>query len=268
MDSDLIRVVLTFRDELQEHFEAAAVELGFEIFESCPEPDGTGWIAVNVSPHQVDGVVASFRQMGMDFEVATALAPRYEHLWQGLTEPQLIGERLAIAPPGDWAFEGRRVITIDPGLSFGSGSHATTQMLLEWLEEDTPRESLLDVGCGSGVLALAARALGTEKVVGFDIDEGAVQLAGQNAAANQLEIDWRVGRVAEVPGRFECVVANLLAAILTEEWQALVGKVQEGGSLLVSGILEEQVSEFLKSVAAKPVYSKSREGWFAMRFVF
>lgn len=178
---------------------------------------------------------------------ARTLAPQD---WVGLTqsqfEPMAIGERLWITPT--WhrdrpAGIGREVILLDPGLAFGTGSHPTTRLCLAWLEANLRvGESVLDYGCGSGILAIAASKLGAGHVIGIDIDEQAVASARANAAANGVDIAFTSSRDA-LPSVAGVVVANILASPLKVLAPLLEDLVQPGGSLVLAGLLDSQVAE-------------------------
>ena len=137
----------------------------------------------------------------------------------------------------------RVVLRIDPGPCFGSGDHPTTRMLLaELARRVVPGVGVLDVGTGSGILAVAAAVLGAAVAVGVDIDPAAVEVAAANAAANAVSARVAVSTmpVEEVTGCFDLVVANLSAGVLAELAAALWARVSGGGLLLVSGLLPGQ----------------------------
>ena len=136
----------------------------------------------------------------------------------------------------------QRVVWLDPGLAFGSGHHATTRMALAALVDADPWDrEVLDVGTGSGVLAIAAAVLGASHVVGVDIDPQAVEVARVNAERNKVRGDWRVGSIDAVEGRhFDTVVANLYAELHAELAQDYVRVMRPGSVLIVTGILDQR----------------------------
>jgi ribosomal protein L11 methyltransferase len=184
---------------------------------------------------------------------------------------------LVIKPPWeDYAgMKGEIVIEIDPGMAFGTGAHPSTRMCLAALEELIPscprRPMLLDVGTGSGILAIAARKLGAGKILALDIDPVAVDSARKNFAANGAEggIDFRVGSPGGLRRGFDIVVANLLPQELIVLTPSLAGRTRPGGYLIVSGILRTQKTE-IHSVFAKRGLSlrRSRElkGWVCLEY--
>jgi ribosomal protein L11 methyltransferase len=170
----------------------------------------------------------------------------WEALWRRHHRPVAVGRRLLVAPPWDVPrAAGREVLVIEPGMAFGTGQHATTRACLEAIEAavGTGRvRSALDVGTGSGVLALALARLGVERVVALDTDPAVVPLARANLARNRAaHVTLLAGPLAAVRARFDLVVANLLADAIVAEAGALAGAVGPGGRLVVSGLLAEQL---------------------------
>ena len=154
-------------------------------------------------------------------------------------------------------------IELDPGLAFGTGSHPTTHLCLAWLESELPAGAgLLDYGCGSGILAIAARKLGAGDTLAVDIDPQAVQSTLDNAEINQVEL------TAMLPdglpdGSFQVVVANILSNPLKVLAPMLAGRVAPGGHLVLSGVLERQAEEVAAAYAPWLAMSvwRAREGW-------
>lgn len=135
-------------------------------------------------------------------------------------------------------------IILDPGLAFGTGSHPTTHLCLEWLSQQSDIDSVLDYGCGSGILAIAAHKLGAKKVVGVDIDSQAIIASRYNAQQNQTEIDFFDANDFS-DQTFNIVVANILSSALIVLAPALAKYCQTGGKIALSGILEEQTDALL-----------------------
>ena len=177
--------------------------------------------------------------------------------WKQHYRPLRIGQRLLILPawlPGE---AGNRVsIRIEPGMAFGTGVHPTTQLSLQLLERHMkPGDSLIDVGCGSAILAIAAAKLGAARVVAVDIDAHALDNARHNAQLNEVDIEIGVGSLAELlAGKFslqqaDLVVANILAPVLVRLLeQGLAKLMAEGGVLILSGILAEQEDEMKRAL--------------------
>lgn len=159
-----------------------------------------------------------------------------------------VGKRLIIKP--SWedyrAANGEKVLELDPGMAFGTGTHGTTLLCLEGIvalfdELPTPR-TMLDVGTGSGILAMAAAALGAEDVLACDIDPLACQVASENCRLNGLSDKVRIttSPLEDLPGRYDIVVANILAEENLRLSEHLLHRLNPGGSLFLSGILAEK----------------------------
>lgn len=201
--------------------------------------------------------------------------------WVRLTQAQFrpiqVGSRIWIVPswhrddpaipeaanPGMEDTQGIIHIELDPGLAFGTGSHPTTHLCLEWLADNLRgNETLLDYGCGSGILAIAAKLLGAGPIQAVDIDEQAVQSTRYNAQVNRVELLAMLPD--ELPaGQTQVVVANILSNPLKVLAPMLAGRVQPGGHLVLSGVLERQADEVAQAYApwlAMTVW-RAREGW-------
>jgi len=199
--------------------------------------------------------------------------------WVTLTQSQFgpihIGNRLWIVPswhrddppvPADSAPRSDKPaihIELDPGLAFGTGSHPTTHLCLEWLEAHLEAgQTVLDYGCGSGILAIAAKLLGAGPTTGVDIDEQAVRATEYNAGVNRSEVCALLPD-ALPEGRFQVVVANILSNPLKVLAPMLANRVASGGSLVLSGILERQAQEVAQAYAPWLELStwRARDGW-------
>lgn len=142
------------------------------------------------------------------------------------------------------------VIRLDPGVAFGTGTHPTTRLMLHWLDEHAPRGArVLDYGCGSGILAIAAAKLGAAHVVATDIDEQALAAARANAAANRTPGDYTAPDRLPA-GAFDLVLANILTNPLKLLAPLLLARVAPGGGLVLSGVLERQADDVIAAYAA------------------
>ena len=191
-----------------------------------------------------------------------------EQNWVQLTqaqfEPIQVSDRLWIVPSWHEAPDPEAIVLVlDPGMAFGTGSHPTTRLCLEWLERSvTPNVSLLDYGCGSGILAIAAARLGAGNVLGVDIDPQAVSAAADNAERNQVSARFE-DSTKDIRGQFDIVVANILSNPLKALAPAICSHVRPGGKLALSGILAEQAEELIEAYAPYLALSiaDTRDGW-------
>ena len=188
--------------------------------------------------------------------------------WVRLTQSQFhpiqITPRLWVVPSWHTPPDPAAInIALDPGVAFGTGAHPTTRLCLRWLDETvTPDADVLDYGCGSGILAIAAMKLGAARACGIDIDPQAVQAAQHNAQQNGVEITLATAE-QDVPGPAQIVVANILANPLTVLAPLLARLTRPGGQIALSGILVEQADTVLEAYA--PQFTMTRaatdEGW-------
>lgn len=169
----------------------------------------------------------------------------WERQWLKDFGPMRFGERLWVSPEGFTIdADDAVVVRLDPGLAFGTGTHATTALCLEWLDKiDIADKTLLDFGCGSGILAIAALKLGAKSVTAIDIDLQAITATRQNALSN--EVDDRLEttmQIDQLDDQFDFVVANILAGTLVDHATFVCDRLKSGGRLALSGILADQVA--------------------------
>lgn len=180
-----------------------------------------------------------------DFKRETVPDQDWVRLTQSQFDPIHISDRLWITPswhtmPTD---PGIINLQLDPGLAFGTGSHPTTHLCLQWLDRQLQGgEQVLDYGCGSGILTIAALKLGAANACGVDIDPQAIRASRDNAAQNQVNARFYLPN--DLPqGEFDVVIANILANPLRLLGQMLAGRTRKGGRIVLSGILQEQWDE-------------------------
>ena len=181
-------------------------------------------------------------------EVSVLKDRAWEREWLNDFGPMHFGQRLWICPSGASVdADDAVVLNLDPGLAFGTGTHATTALCLEWLDGlSLTGKSVLDYGCGSGVLAIAALLLGSGPATAMDIDPQAVTATTGNADNNGVLPRLTVlGPDEPLEGRFDVVVANILAGPIVELAETIAGHVKGGCLLGLSGILSEQVNDVL-----------------------
>ena len=199
-----------------------------------------------------------------------AIAEVPEQDWVRLTQSQF--EPVSITP-GFWIVpswhkppeDAAEVIRLDPGLAFGTGTHPTTRMCLRWIAQHPPRnQRVLDYGCGSGILAIGAAKFGAREIDAVDIDEAAVRSTEQNARDNGVQLN--AGLPDRALGRYDTVLANILASPLKVLAPLLAGHVADGGSLVLAGILARQADELKAAYAPYCALEVSDEedGWILM----
>jgi ribosomal protein L11 methyltransferase len=158
----------------------------------------------------------------------------------------------------------RQIIRLDPGLAFGTGTHPTTRMCLRWVATHPAQQRVLDYGCGSGILAIGAAKFGSRDVVAVDIDEAAVQATELNATANDVQL--LAGLPDKAQGRYDLVLANILATPLKVLAPLLCAHVAQGGHLVLAGILARQEHELKEAYApyCRLSVSDTEDGWILM----
>jgi len=259
-------------------FGAIAVSLGDAGDAPVLEP-GPGetplWPSVRLRglfPDSIDPQAAAARLAAALGLPPTAVGVEYvedrawEREWLRDFHPMRFGHRLWVCPAGqrpDGPAEA--LLALDPGLAFGTGTHPTTALCLEWLDGAIRGgERVLDYGCGSGILALAALKLGAREAAAFDIDPQALHATRENAAKNGLASRVTVAEFAsDIAGHFDVVLANILSGPLIGLAPGLAPKARAGGALLLAGMLARQAGEVAQ--AYRPWFDigpvAEREGW-------
>ncbi len=198
------------------------------------------------------------------YEIAEVAEQDWVRLTQSQFEPIRVNERLWIVPSWHAAPDpGAINLELDPGLAFGTGSHPTTRLCLEWLcAHVQDAASVLDYGCGSGILAIAAAKLGAGRVTGVDIDENALLAAAGNAERNGVTLHL-VHSAQPLDMQFDIVVANILTNPLCVLAPLLAGRTRPGGQIALSGILSTQIEQVRQ--AYRPAFDLTvwaeKEGW-------
>jgi ribosomal protein L11 methyltransferase len=207
---------------------------------------------------------------------AFATRPVADEDWVRLTQSQFapihIGKNIWVVPSWHEAPDpSALILELDPGLAFGTGSHPTTRLCMEWLEaHPAPDQTVLDYGCGSGILAMVAKKMGAGAVTGVDIDPQAIESARANAERNGCDIAYFLpdAFAAAMPAgaTFHTVVANILSSPLKLMAPMLSGRVAPGGSLILSGVLARQAEEVAAAYAPfiKLGVWAEQDGWVAL----
>ena len=197
----------------------------------------------------------------------------WSNAWKKYYHPVQVGEHLVVCP--SWEAYDRKpdevVLTLNPGMAFGTGTHETTRLCLELLEKYiTPQDTVLDVGCGSGILAITAALLGANKIIGCDIDEVAVKVAGENAALNGVQdrIAFHQGDLtSQVEGSFQIICANIVADVIIRLSEDAGRYLAKDGIFITSGIIdtrEQDVLNALEQNGFQVIERRTSGGWVAL----
>ncbi|MBB1534151.1 50S ribosomal protein L11 methyltransferase [Leptotrichia sp.] len=172
--------------------------------------------------------------------------------WKKYFHTVNITDNIIIKPSWDdyEASEGETVIEIDPGMAFGTGTHETTALCVEFLEKYVPgKKKLLDIGCGSGILMLIGKRLGAEKVVGIDIDSNVKDVVIENFEKNNIKDNYEIiigDLVEDINEKYDLVVSNILVDVLTELLENIEKTLEKGATIIFSGIIKDKEEEFLR----------------------
>ncbi|MDO5548631.1 MAG: 50S ribosomal protein L11 methyltransferase [Eubacteriales bacterium] len=262
-------------EELSREKQAAETNVKIYVEDS---PSGAELLA------QVDAGLAAIRARDAEgqfgrcvTELASIRREDWENNWKQYFKPFAVGERFLIKPSWETCddTDGRIVLEIDPSSSFGTGTHNTTQLCICELERLVkPGDRLLDMGCGSGILSVAARLLGAEDIGAADIDPNAVNIARENAEKNGFALTTYVGDVtgdpdldAAIGGEYDIIVANIVADVIMGMREILKRKLKDDGTLIVSGIIAPRADEVQESLLGAGFVLRNRQqsgDWVAM----
>ena len=233
------------------------------------------YIAPEESPAEAIAFLSErYAAAGIEHQIETASCAQEDWInnWKQYFHPIPVGKKLLIRP--DWEQtenpEERVVLDLEPGIAFGTGTHETTRLCMEFLEEYiTPDCSMLDVGCGSGILAIAGLLLGAKHAVGVDIDPLAVKTAEQNAQRNHVEDRFTgiCGSLTErVEGKYQVVAANIVADVILELLHDIGDFMEPNAVLLLSGIIDEREQDVLNGLKESftVIGRKEEKGWIAL----
>ena len=190
---------------------------------------------------------------GVTMDVTPLAFQDWGENWKQHFKPFYIAPKVLVSPSWETPHpqSGDTVITLDPGMAFGTGLHATTRLCAELLTQElrrTPEAAVLDVGCGSGILSILAAKLGAATVTACDIDSIALDVCRENLERNRLTDPVALfANLEETTGTYPIIVANILLSTLTELKGALLQRLAPGGSLILSGVLDEQEKTLLEA---------------------
>ncbi len=275
-----LELTVAIRDEVERSFAAEAlVDAGARGVEEIPEGLRTYFPEPPDPEPFVSLLRASLAALRGGEEPAVSwrwqLHEDWETLWRQGLGPRRVGTRIVVQP--SWteytARAGDVVLTIDPGIAFGTAEHATTRLALELLESRVePGQTVADVGTGTGILAIAAVRLGARRAVGFDTDPYAWAVTRENASRNGVghRVDVVEGPMPEGSPEFDGLVANIEWVRLRPLVPTLARRVRVGGWMVLSGVLQEQRDEArhtLGDLALEAVMEVAEEEWWAVALV-
>ena len=262
-----------YRDLEQQAWEIAHVDLIEQ--ELLDKPRDTVIIHLYLEPgaSQVETlalIAARMEAAGIPYTVETEGVEQedWQNGWRKYYHPMEIGSRLAVVPSWQQYDTDRVKLILDPGLAFGTGGHETTSLCLEALDEQVRGgERVLDIGTGSGILAIAALKLGAASAEGVDIDPVAVRTAGENAALNgvQDKLTVLVGDLSDkASGTYDIITANIVANAILSLAPAVPGLMAEGATFIASGIIDSRKDEViagLEKAGLAVAEVKEKRGW-------
>ncbi len=240
-----------------------------------------GIVHIYISPEENPQEAVSFisdrlRAEAIDFAIDLGNCARedWENNWKQYFKPIKVGKKLLIRPAwiDDYDPEGRTVLNLEPGVAFGTGTHETTRLCMEALEEHVrPGMDMLDVGCGSGILSVAGMLLGAKSATGVDIDRLAVKVAVENGKLNGLSepaFHMQHGNLTDrISGRFQIVTANIVADAIIMLTPSVIPFLDDGAVYIVSGIIdtrEEEVIACLSENGFEILKRLTESGWVCM----
>ena len=189
---------------------------------------------------------------GFSFDYLYLSERDWNEPWKKRFIPMDVGEQLSILPPWETSDKSRIPLIIDPGMAFGTGHHETTKACLQLIEKfskTSPKDRFLDVGTGTGILAIAASRLGFKAVVGADIDPLAIDAAKRNAELNSLQnVEIQEGTITEVRGSFDMIAANLMSEVLISIAPEIAVRLNYTGIAVLSGMLNGQEDDVLHAM--------------------
>ncbi len=265
-----------YRTLEQEAWEIARIDLIDE--DLLAKDRSKGIVHVYISPEENPAEAVSFlterlTAEGIENEIDENICKNadWENNWKKYFKPMPVGERLLIRPiwEDEYDAQGRAVLHLEPGLAFGSGTHDTTRLCLETLEKYANKgKTVLDIGCGSGILSVACLLLGADSAVGVDIDALAVKTAKENGRTNGFdEPEFTVlqgSTTDKVTGKFDIIAANIVADIIINICKDVEKYMNPDAVFITSGIIEPRENDVLEAFAANGLEVIARHesgGW-------
>jgi len=271
-----LKFIIRFCPPQREVIAAALSESGFDSFEEEGEASFRLYLEEQDASERIKSNIKLFVERAAEswphvsYELSEFEDSDWQTEWKKHWQPIQISDSLVICPAHcEYSLRGDEVVVqLDTTYAFGTGNHPSTQLCLKLIEiviKDSQPQSFLDIGCGSGVLSIAAAKLGVEKVYGVDIDAEACVQAQANALYNNLESivfsdqplrDWEVS--------CELVCANILSSVIRELWPSILQTSTSGGHIILSGILEDECAELCSALNIAPIKVITHEGWAAI----
>lgn len=264
-------------DWQQDLFINELANIGFDTFESTD----TGFKAyvseVNFNPVELETLLLSLDpEFDVHYEMSSIEHQNWNDLWESNFQPIVIQDQVYVrATFHEAASQFPYEIVIDPKMAFGTGHHQTTSLMMEWLlEEELKDKSVLDMGCGTGILSILASKLLSSEVVSIDNDPVCVESTRENMQLNNVaNMHALEGSFHAIPDRdFDIILANINRNILLEQLEYYARAITQGGTLLLSGFYDGEDLDMLKTAAKKLGFSfvsyKEKENWVAAKFIF
>jgi ribosomal protein L11 methyltransferase len=240
-----------------------------------PPSLGAAMVDVEGAAEQIEELKARLLELGAkDVESAPLIEQNWDEIWRQHFHPRRIGNRFVVRPTWE-EFEAKPddlILVLDPGQAFGTGDHPTTRMCLELMEGlDHAGKRVADVGCGSGILSIAAQMLGAAEVAGVDIEPVAIEVAKENAERHGMDLHFVAGSSIRDLGEgpWDIVLSNIISATLIAMGPSIVRETAPGASWIVSGIIEENWPDVVRAAErlnCTLVRDKHEDGWVAAEF--
>lgn len=208
-----------------------------------------------------------------EWETKIVEEQNWNQVWESNFDPVVIDERCVIRAPFHEAFDAyEHIITIEPKMAFGTGHHETTSLIVkEMLDMDWEGKKVLDMGCGTGILAILAHKLGAKEILGIDIDKWATDNTLENAKKNRAELEIRLGGVEQIPAmEFDVILANINRNILMDQVKAYSKALKPKGQLIISGILKTDVQDITNTFEQNGlafIKEKEKGNWSMLAFL-